>query len=103
MSGILVLRYNRTVAGICITVCALPLILSPVSNATIVPLEGFEPSHPFGYRNLNPARLPFRHKGNSATEIVSAAPPHIAILLIKLSMVRNESYERRCKHSADER
>jgi len=23
--------------------------------------------------------------------------------LIKLSMVRNESYERRCKHSADER
>lgn len=27
----------------------------------IMRVEGFEPSHPNGYQNLNLARLPFRH------------------------------------------
>ena len=29
----------------------------------LVPKEGFEPTHPFGYYVLNVARLPFRHFG----------------------------------------
>jgi hypothetical protein len=31
-----------------------------------VPKEGLEPSHPFGWRILNPLRLPFRHFGLGA-------------------------------------
>jgi hypothetical protein len=33
------------------------------SQCSQVPEEGVEPSHPFGYWILNPARLPFRHSG----------------------------------------
>ena len=29
----------------------------------MVPKEGFEPTHPYGYYVLNVARLPFRHFG----------------------------------------
>ena len=29
----------------------------------LVPKEGFEPTHPYGYYVLNVARLPFRHFG----------------------------------------
>ncbi len=29
----------------------------------LVPREGFEPTHPYGYCALNAARLPFRHLG----------------------------------------
>ena len=29
----------------------------------VVPKEGFEPTHPYGYYVLNVARLPFRHFG----------------------------------------
>ena len=31
----------------------------------LVPKEGFEPTHPFGYYVLNVARLPFRHFGQT--------------------------------------
>ena len=30
----------------------------------VVPKEGFEPTHPYGYYVLNVARLPFRHFGS---------------------------------------
>ena len=42
----------------------------PVTNlgifGEVVPKEGFEPTHPYGYYVLNVARLPFRHFGTSA-------------------------------------
>ena len=40
---------------------------NPVTNlgifGEVVPKEGFEPTHPYGYYVLNVARLPFRHFG----------------------------------------
>ena len=35
----------------------------PENDKSVVPKEGFEPTHPFGYYVLNVARLPFRHFG----------------------------------------
>ena len=35
------------------------------SEPVMVPKEGFEPTHPFGYYVLNVARLPFRHFGTA--------------------------------------
>ena len=42
---------------------------NPVTNlgifGEVVPKEGFEPTHPYGYYVLNVARLPFRHFGTN--------------------------------------
>ena len=40
----------------------------------LVPKEGFEPTHPYGYYVLNVARLPFRHFGIFRQHFTH--PPH---------------------------
>ena len=52
----------------------------------VVPKEGFEPTHPYGYYVLNVARLPFRHFGrlNTLNQIKRIANYNIFKLKISI-------------------
>ena len=43
------------------------LATKPPIYRELVPKEGFEPTHPYGYYVLNVARLPFRHFGTTVS------------------------------------